>query len=102
MGYGKNEKQPVDWEGLCAGISSGKSNIEYGASRKIFSQGEAADSVFYLQRGKVKLSVIFKGGERSHHRYSGRRSVLRRGMPRGSRVADGYGYRNDRLHAGQD
>jgi hypothetical protein len=49
------KKQLVDWEPFLAGISSGKTVIEYGANRTIFSQGNLADSVFYLRRGKVTL-----------------------------------------------
>ena len=55
--------QPVDWEPFLAGISKGKTTIEYGANRHIFSQGDSADSVFYLQRGKVKLSVTSHEGK---------------------------------------
>jgi CRP/FNR family transcriptional regulator, cyclic AMP receptor protein len=55
------KKQPVDWESLLLG--NGKCNIEYGANRNIFAQGEAADSVFYLRRGKVKLAVTSKQGK---------------------------------------
>ena len=29
----------------------------------VFSQGESADSVFYIQKGKVKLSVVARGGK---------------------------------------
>jgi CRP/FNR family transcriptional regulator, cyclic AMP receptor protein len=50
--------QPIDWEFLLAGITRGKTFIEYGASRNIFRQGQPADSIFYLRQGKVKLSVI--------------------------------------------
>ena len=53
----KKKTQSVDWEPFLAGISSGKTVIEYGANRTVFWQGEPADSVFYLRRGKVKLSV---------------------------------------------
>ena len=49
------KNQPVDWEPFLAGISSGKTTIEYSANRNIFSQGDPADSVFFLRRGKVKL-----------------------------------------------
>lgn len=28
----------------------------------IFAQGDAADAVFYLERGQVKLAVLSKGG----------------------------------------
>ena len=61
---GNNEKsKPVDWERFLAGISSGKTVIEYGANHNIFMQGEPADSVFYLRRGKVKLAVTSQQGK---------------------------------------
>ena len=56
------KSKPVDWEPFLAGISSGKAAIEYGPNRKIFSQGDPADSVFYLRQGKVKLAVRSKQG----------------------------------------
>lgn len=55
--------QPADWESLLAGITRGKTVLEYGASRNIFRQGEPADSLFYLRRGRVKLAVTSKGGK---------------------------------------
>ena len=54
---------PFDWETLLAGISRGKTILEYGANRNIFMQGQPADSVFYLRRGKVKLSVTSEQGK---------------------------------------
>ena len=53
----------VDWEILFTGIFSGKTRIEYGRNRKIFRQGQAADSLFYLRKGKVKLTVTSKQGK---------------------------------------
>jgi CRP/FNR family transcriptional regulator, cyclic AMP receptor protein len=59
-----NQKsKPVDWEPFLDGISRGKTVIEYGANRTIFSQGNPADSVFYLRRGKVKLAVTSQQGK---------------------------------------
>ena len=55
--------RPVDWESLLAGFTRGKTVIEYGASRNVFQQGQPADSLFYLRRGKVKLSVTSKDGK---------------------------------------
>lgn len=57
------KNQPVDWEPFLDGISRGKTVIEYGANRTIFSQGNPADAVFYLRRGKVKLAVISQQGK---------------------------------------
>ena len=56
------KNQRVDWEPFLAGISKGKTTIEYGANRHIFSQGDSADSVFYLRRGKVKLAATSEQG----------------------------------------
>ena len=55
--------QPIDWESLLAGIFRGKSVLEFGASRNVFRQGQPADSLFYLRRGKVKLAVTSAGGK---------------------------------------
>ncbi len=57
------KNQPVDWDSLLAEIVRGKTVIEYGASRNIFRQGQPADSLFYLRRGKVKLAVTSKEGK---------------------------------------
>ena len=53
----------VDWEALLQALNGGKSVLEYGASRNIFLQGDPADSVYYLRRGKVKLSVTSQQGK---------------------------------------
>jgi CRP/FNR family cyclic AMP-dependent transcriptional regulator len=56
--------QPVDWAAFLAGISRGKTVLEYGANRTIFAQeGDPADSVWYLQHGKVKLAVTSQQGK---------------------------------------
>jgi CRP/FNR family cyclic AMP-dependent transcriptional regulator len=56
------KNQRVDWEPFLAGISTGKTAMEYGANSTVFSQGEPADSVFYLRRGKVKVAVTSEQG----------------------------------------
>ena len=43
-----------------AGLS--KKIVDYGRSEVIFSQGERCESVMYIQRGGVKLSVLSKTG----------------------------------------
>jgi CRP/FNR family cyclic AMP-dependent transcriptional regulator len=53
----------VDWEALLSGLSRGKTTAEYGADRCIFRQGQPADSIFYIRRGKAKLSVISSQGK---------------------------------------
>ena len=58
-----NKTQPVDWEAFLAGFSHGKTVIEYGANRTIYNQGDPADSVFYIRRGKVKQAVTSQQGK---------------------------------------
>ena len=55
--------QSVDWAAFLTGISRGKTVLEYGANRTIYSQGDPADSVWYLQDGKVKLAVTSQQGK---------------------------------------
>ena len=57
------KKLSVDWENLIGGISGGNAPIEYGKNRNIFRQGDPADSLFYLRRGKVRLGVTSGRGK---------------------------------------
>ena len=64
----KSDIQRFDFDAECwslailTEIAGGNATAEYGAKRKIFWQGQPADSVFYLRHGKVKLSVTSKQG----------------------------------------
>ncbi|MGZ4964634.1 MAG: Crp/Fnr family transcriptional regulator [Limisphaerales bacterium] len=44
-------------------IRDGKSTQEYQDQESVFSQGDTADAVFYVQNGKVKLTVVSKRGK---------------------------------------
>jgi CRP-like cAMP-binding protein len=44
-------------------LSVGKTTRAYQTDEFVFSQGDAADAVFYLQSGKVKLTVVSKSGK---------------------------------------
>jgi len=57
------QNQPVDWETLLAGVDGGKSVIEYTANRIIYRQGDPAEAIYYLRRGKVKLTVTSQQGK---------------------------------------
>jgi CRP/FNR family cyclic AMP-dependent transcriptional regulator len=41
----------------------GRTIVDLTANQTIFSQGDAANAVFYIQKGKVKLTVISKRGK---------------------------------------
>ncbi len=42
---------------------AGKIIERYAKNRKIFSQGDAADAVFFIQRGKVKVTILSEHGK---------------------------------------
>jgi CRP/FNR family transcriptional regulator, cyclic AMP receptor protein len=48
---------------LLAKLSVGKTSRAYQADESVFSQGDPADAVFYVQSGKVKLTVVSKTGK---------------------------------------
>ena len=55
--------KPFDPKAFLAGVDEGRSNRIYPTGRAVYSQGEPADAVFYLQRGKVKLSLLSPRGK---------------------------------------
>jgi CRP/FNR family transcriptional regulator, cyclic AMP receptor protein len=44
-------------------LSGGKTTHAYHADQCVYSQGDAADAVFYIQSGTVKLTVVSKSGK---------------------------------------
>jgi CRP-like cAMP-binding protein len=42
---------------------TGKSVDHFAKNQKIFSQGDAADAVFFIQKGKVKITVLSEQGK---------------------------------------
>ena len=54
----RKKSRPADWEAILAEIPGVKAVIGCGAGHDIFRQGQPADSVFYIRRGKVKITVV--------------------------------------------
>ena len=50
---------------LLKSIGSSSSSQEYRNKQPIFSQGDAADAMFYVEAGNVKLTVLSKGGKKA-------------------------------------
>ena len=46
-----------------AKVGGGRTISKYRKNQKVFSQGELADSVFYIQKGKVKVTVVSEHGK---------------------------------------
>ena len=44
-------------------INGGRKIVAFAKKQTIFAQGDSADAVFYIQKGKVKLTVVSKVGK---------------------------------------
>src|SRR5712671_6301715 len=53
----------VNPKSFLAKVGAGRSIGNYRANQIVFSQGEPADAVFYIQRGKVKVTVVSEQGK---------------------------------------
>jgi CRP/FNR family transcriptional regulator, cyclic AMP receptor protein len=56
-------KAPFDAEIFLATAGLGRKIVEVEAKQPIFSQGSSADSIFYLQEGRAKLTVVSTNGK---------------------------------------
>jgi len=54
---------PFDPKDFLARVGDGRSIGHYRKNQVVFSQGDAADAVFFIQRGKVKLTVVSEQGK---------------------------------------
>src|SRR6202790_5230992 len=76
-----------------ATIGDGRKNLTVSRKRGIFTQGDAADAVFYIQKGKVRLSVVSKTGKEavlgilSEGNFFGEGSLAGQALRMGSAVA---------------
>jgi CRP/FNR family transcriptional regulator, cyclic AMP receptor protein len=60
----RTRKQPAfEPKAFLAENGLGRDIIELEKRNTVFSQGDAADAVFYIQKGKVKLTVVSEGGK---------------------------------------
>ena len=59
----KRVKAPFDPQKFLANVGDGKTILDCRKNQIVFSQGEIADAVFYIQKGKVKLTVVSEQGK---------------------------------------
>jgi CRP-like cAMP-binding protein len=57
------EKPAFDSEAIIASPGLGRSVVTLCEKQNFFSQGEAADAVFYLESGSAKLTVVSRNGK---------------------------------------
>ncbi len=58
---GKN--RAFDPDRFLATIGQGRKSLTVPRKKRIFTQGDAADAVFYIQKGRVRLTVVSKTGK---------------------------------------
>jgi CRP/FNR family transcriptional regulator, cyclic AMP receptor protein len=59
----KAKKIPFDPKVFLATVNGGRSISKYRKGEIVFSQGKPADAVFYILKGKVKLTVVSEQGK---------------------------------------
>jgi CRP/FNR family transcriptional regulator, cyclic AMP receptor protein len=59
----KSATDLFDPKDFLAKVGEGKTVIECHKNQIVFSQGDVADTVFYIQKGKIKLTVMSEQGK---------------------------------------
>ena len=59
----KQKKQPFNVKAFLSTVDGGRTVTAYRKNAEIFSQGDPADFVFYIQEGQVKICVISELGK---------------------------------------
>jgi CRP/FNR family cyclic AMP-dependent transcriptional regulator len=60
---GTPTKRLFDAQVFLAKVGEGKSILQFQKGQNIFVQGDPADAVFYIQKGKIKLIVLSDHGK---------------------------------------
>ena len=58
-----SESAPFDSKAFLEVVGDGRTIQNYRKDRVVFAQGDPADSVYYVERGKVKLAVVSPRGK---------------------------------------
>ena len=62
-GRASRERLAFDPNLLLSKLGTAKTVHQYRDKQSVFSQGDPADAVFYIQKGRVKLTVVSEGGK---------------------------------------
>ncbi|HEX3115405.1 MAG TPA: Crp/Fnr family transcriptional regulator [Bradyrhizobium sp.] len=60
---GKAAGDLFDAKAFLAKVGAGKQILEFHKNQRVFEQGDVADTVFYIQKGRVKLTVLSEQGK---------------------------------------
>lgn len=59
----RKEKPPFDPKIFLAKIGTGRTMADYRKNKKVFAQGDPAEAIFYIQQGRIKLTVLSQQGK---------------------------------------
>jgi CRP-like cAMP-binding protein len=59
----KSARNEFDPQAFLAKVGDGKTVLTFQKNEVVFSQGDAADTVFYIQKGRVKVVVLSEQGK---------------------------------------
>jgi CRP/FNR family transcriptional regulator, cyclic AMP receptor protein len=59
----RKAKPAFEPKAFLAKVGKGRTQSDYEKNQRVFSQGDPADAIFYIQTGKVKLTVVSKQGK---------------------------------------
>jgi CRP/FNR family transcriptional regulator, cyclic AMP receptor protein len=59
----RKKSREFDPDAFLANIGEGRRILSCKKKQTVFAQGDLADAVFYLQKGKIKLTVVSKNGK---------------------------------------
>jgi CRP/FNR family cyclic AMP-dependent transcriptional regulator len=61
----RSVKSAIDPKALLAAVGEGRTTRDYRSNQAVFAQGEPSDAVFFVHRGKVKLTVLSQQGKQA-------------------------------------
>jgi CRP/FNR family transcriptional regulator, cyclic AMP receptor protein len=61
----RKAKSVIDPRTMLAAVNARPRNRDYADGQTIFAQGDRADAVFFIERGKVKLTVLSRQGKQA-------------------------------------
>ncbi|GAC1655529.1 MAG: Crp/Fnr family transcriptional regulator [Vulcanimicrobiaceae bacterium] len=59
----RNQTKPFDSKAFLAVVGDGRTIETYKKNAVVFAQGDPADSVYYVQRGEIKLAIVSPRGK---------------------------------------
>jgi CRP/FNR family transcriptional regulator, cyclic AMP receptor protein len=63
LSAGSKKPRAFDPDTFLATIGNGRKSLTVARKKTIFTQGDPADAVFYIQKGKVRLTVVSQAGK---------------------------------------